>query len=363
MIQAANNWPFNIGMFVMPIHDPDKSLTQCIQEDLELAEVCDRLGFHEFWAGEHHSSNVENIVMPEIFIARALGMTENIRLGPAPVCLQYHHPAHVAGRLAFLDHLAEGRLNICFGPGAIPTDMEMFGVDPKDAGARVAESMDMILSLWEQDPPYSVKGKFWNIDISQNIDLEMGMGPLPKPFQQPHPPISVPSISPNSQGIAKAAQRGFALFSHHMISTEVLKGQWATYSAGAAEVGRAATSRDWRVARNIYVAETTAEARELAQKNSMGKCIEYILELTRRGPGIGMWKRNPDQADSEVNIDYFIDEVIIAGDPDEVAHQIRALRDDVGDFGTLVLTAHDWDDKARWIKCLELFAEEVMPQL
>ena len=363
MIQAAKDWPFNVGMFVMPIHDPEKSLTLCIDEDLELAQVCDRLGFQEFWVGEHHSSTIENIVMPEIFIARALGMTEQIRLGPAPVCLQYHHPAHVAGRLAFLDHVAKGRFNICFGPGAIPTDMEMFGVDPKDAGARVAESIDIILQLWSQEPPYSAKGQFWNVDISQNIDLEMGMGPLPKPFQEPHPPISIPSISPKSQGVAKAAARGFALFSHHMVSTEVLKSQWATYQAGAEEGGRTATSSDWRVSRNIYVAETTAEARALAQKNSMGKCIEYILELTRRGPGVDMWKRNAEQDSSDVNIDYFMDEVIIAGDPDEVARQIRNLRSDIGDFGTLVLTAHDWDDRERWIKCLELFAQEVMPQV
>ena len=89
-------------MFVMPIHDPAKPLAQCIDEDLELAVQCEELGFHDFWVGEHHSSSVENIVMPEIFLAKVLGVTNRVRIGPAPVCLQYHHPAHVAGRLAFL---------------------------------------------------------------------------------------------------------------------------------------------------------------------------------------------------------------------------------------------------------------------
>ena len=93
--------PLRLGMFVMPIHDPGKPLAQCIDEDLELAVKCEELGFHDFWVGEHHTSSVENIVMPEIFLAKVLGLTKRIRVGPAPVCLQYHHPMHVAGRLAF----------------------------------------------------------------------------------------------------------------------------------------------------------------------------------------------------------------------------------------------------------------------
>ena len=60
-------------MFVMPIHDPAKPLAQCIDDDIELAVQCEELGFDDFWVGEHHSSSVENIVMPEIFpsISRA----------------------------------------------------------------------------------------------------------------------------------------------------------------------------------------------------------------------------------------------------------------------------------------------------
>ena len=75
---ACSSCPFMIA----------KPLAQCVDEDLELAVQCDRLGFDEFWVGEHHTSEVENIVMPEIFIAKAVAMTERIRFGPAPVCLQ-----------------------------------------------------------------------------------------------------------------------------------------------------------------------------------------------------------------------------------------------------------------------------------
>ncbi len=352
-----------LGMFVMPIHDPAKPLARCLDEDLELAVACERLGFDEFWVGEHHTSALENIVMPEIFIAKALAMTGTMRFGPAPVCLQYHHPVHVANRLAFLDHLSHGRLNVCFGPGAIPTDMEVYGVDPKDTSGRVGEAADMILRIWTSDPPYDIPGTFWNVNLSRHLDPEMGLGALHKPLQRPHPPIAVPGISRRSAGIEKAAARGFSLFSHHMISTETLVEQWATYRQAASAAGRQPKLADWRVARNVFVAETTAEARKIARGNSLGRCIQYILDLTRRGPGVEMWKRNPDQPDDRCNLDYFLDEVLIVGDPPEVTRQLRELRGRIGAFGTLVLVAHDWDDRSRWLRSLELFAREVRPAL
>ena len=72
------------GMFIMPFHDPAKPMAQAFDEDLELIVLAEQLGFKEFWIGEHHTMKFEPIVMPEIFIARALGETSRIRLGPAP---------------------------------------------------------------------------------------------------------------------------------------------------------------------------------------------------------------------------------------------------------------------------------------
>src|SRR5271170_7093002 len=75
------------GIFIMPFHNPAKAAAQCYDEDLELIIRAEELGFGEFWIGEHHTMKYENIVMPEIFIARALGETRRIRLGPGPARL------------------------------------------------------------------------------------------------------------------------------------------------------------------------------------------------------------------------------------------------------------------------------------
>jgi alkanesulfonate monooxygenase SsuD/methylene tetrahydromethanopterin reductase-like flavin-dependent oxidoreductase (luciferase family) len=355
--------PLRLGMFVMPIHDPQKSLVQCIDEDLELAVLCEELGFDEFWVGEHHSSSVENIVMPEIFLAKVLGLTKRIRVGPAPVCLQYHHPVHVAGRLAFLDHMSHGRLNVCFGPGAIPTDMEVFGAQPSEMSARVSESIDMIMTLWEGNLPIDLKGRFWNAKMKDHLHPEFGVGHLHKPYQLPYPPIYVPSISRRSPGLTRAAERGFRFISHHMIHSDVLKEQWTSYTEAAARAGRTATSSDWAVSRNVFVADSAADARRMARINSMGACLQYILDLTRATAptGVSMWKRDEQQADADCSLDYFLDDVALVGDPAQVTHQLLKLRQEIGPFGTLILTAHDWDDRKKWVHSLELFVREVVP--
>jgi alkanesulfonate monooxygenase SsuD/methylene tetrahydromethanopterin reductase-like flavin-dependent oxidoreductase (luciferase family) len=239
----------------------------------------------------------------------------------------------------------------------------VFGAQPSETSARVSEAIDMILQLWEGKVPLDIQGRFWNAKMKDHLHPEFGVGHLHKPFQLPHPPIYVPSISRNSPGLTRAAERGFRFISHHMIHAGALKEQWQSYSQAAAQAGRTATSPDWAVARNIFVADSTSEARHLARGNSLGACIQYILDLTRATAprGVSMWKRDERQTDADCSLDYFLNDVVLAGDPAEVARQLLQLRADIGPFGTLVLTAHDWDDRAVWIHSLKLFAREVVP--
>lgn len=351
------------GMFIMPFHDPAKPLGQCYDEDLELIVRAEELGFGEFWSGEHHTMKYENIVMPEIFIARALGETHRIRLGPAPVCLNQHHPAHVASRLAFLDHLSKGRLNLCFGAGSVTADQELYGAEPKNAAAMVDEATDMILRLWATEPPYEIQGKFWSIRLAKNVDAETGIGYIHKPLQKPHPPIAVPGMSRNSPSMRTAGQRGYQPFAHCLIPGNVVADTWRTYEAAAREVGRQPQRAEWKVARAIFLADSTSEARQLARANSLGKNFEYIGRLFDKGLGRKIYKRNLEMSDADCNLDYLMGEQIIAGSPDEVLRRLLALIEETGEFGTLVLMSYDWDDKKRWLYSMELFARELMPAL
>jgi len=355
--------PVTYGMFIMPFHPPSKPFAQSYDEDLELIERCEALGFSEFWIGEHHTMQYENIVMPEMFIARALGCTKTIRLGPAPVCLNQHHPAHVASRLAFLDHLSKGRLNLCLGSGSVTADQELYGADPKNASAMVDEAIDMILALWAGEPPYHLEGKFWRIHLEKNVDPETRIGYIHKPLQQPHPPIAVPGMSRNSPSMKMAGRRGYQPFGHCLVPGNVLADLWNSYAAGAREAGREPCAKNFKVARSIFLADTTAQAVRKARSNSLGQNYEYIGRLFDKGLGRRIYKRDLAMSDADTNLDYLFTEQIMAGDVPTVLDRLLRLREETGHFGTLVLMSYDWDDKPSWIHSLELFARELMPAL
>ncbi len=105
----------NFGLFMMPVHHPEKGLTRTIKEDMETIIRADQLGFEEAWIGDHFTIPWENLPAPDLFISKALGLTKNIKLGTGVVLLQLHDPKDLAHRIAMLDYLAEGRLTF-FSP-------------------------------------------------------------------------------------------------------------------------------------------------------------------------------------------------------------------------------------------------------
>jgi len=362
-MSASSRQPIHYGMFIMPYHPLSKPSAQCYDEDLELIVLAEELGYQEFWIGEHHTMRYENIVMPEIFIARALGETKTIRMGPAPVCLNQHHPAAVAGRLAFLDHLSKGRLNLCFGASSVTSDLELYGSEPKNSSAMVDESLDMILKLWASDPPYEIEGKFWKINLKKTVDTETGLGYIPKPFQRPHPPIAMPGMNMNSGTMKLAGARGYQPYGHCVVAGNVLANLWKTYSEAAHAAGREPNRGDFKVARAIFLADTTKEAVRLARTNSLGQNFEYLGRLFDKGLGRRLYKRDQNMSDADCNLDYLMGEQIIAGDVDYVLQRLLGLMEETGRFGTLVQMSYDWDDKPSWRRNMELFARELMPRL
>ena len=151
----AVDWPLRFGAFFAPFHPVGQSPTLALEYDLERTVALDRLGYDEVWFGEHHSGGYELIGCPEIFIAAAAERTKHIKLGTGVVSLPYHHPWLVADRLNLLDHLTRGRLIFGAGPGALPSDAYIMGINPVDQRRMMEESLDAILRRLRSDEPVS----------------------------------------------------------------------------------------------------------------------------------------------------------------------------------------------------------------
>src|SRR5688572_31606121 len=147
------DWPLRFGIFLAPFHPVGQNPTLALHRDLELIEWLDQLGFEEAWIGEHHSAGYEIIASPEVFIAAAAQRTRNIRLGTGVSSLPYHHPLMLADRMVLLDHLTRGRVMFGVGPGALPSDAFMMGIEVARQREMMDESLDAIVALLDGAEP------------------------------------------------------------------------------------------------------------------------------------------------------------------------------------------------------------------
>ncbi len=354
-----------LGFFTMPIHPLGRNLVETLHEDRELAVIAEKLGFVEGFYGEHVTDAAETISSCTMFIAWILRETKTIRLGTGTVNLPNHHPAMVAAEIAMLDHMSEGRLIFGISPGGLMSDAEIFGNLDKDRNAMLVESINMILDIWKNDPPYNLEGQFWNVSVEKTMMKEIGQGYVHKPFQRPHPPIVVTVVAPFSKGVTEAAARGWDAISANFLLAPWVKSHWPKYVEGCQRINRPADPANWRIARSVFVADDMDTARRYATEpgspyyhyfNSLG------TKLIKGGRG-NLFKRDQKAPDSSVTIEGIVDDCVFWGTPDKVADQICKFREEVGDFGTLLYAGHDWQDKKLAIRSMELMAEKVLPKV
>ena len=353
-----------LGTFMMPLHPPEKDRTLGFEEDIEFVVRADELGFTEAWIGQHHTLAWEPIPSNDVFIANVLPRTKNIRLGSGVSILPQHHPVNVAVRLAYLDHLSRGRINCGFGQGGVPTDWGLFDLpDPQTQGLMTVESIDMILKLWQTDPPFDFQGDFYHIKL-EGGNPEYGIGTMLQPYQKPHPPIAMSIIRGSSRAARMAGERGYIPISTNVVHSSTLAEHWQTYCSGAAEAGRPEPDRSlWRVSRSIFIDETTESAWERAYNGALGGSMSYLRALIASANMLSVLKNDPEMPDEEVTLEYMLKNVGIIGDRDECLRQLHQLWEETGGFGTLLMIAHDWDDKERWLACMETLANDIVPAL
>ena len=355
----------DFGIFMMPLHPPHRSFADSYDLDLDLIVTADKLGFSEAWIGEHITERWENAPCPDLLIAKALAMTDRIILGTGVTLLAIHNPVELAHRIAMLDHLARGRFYWGIGSRGLSTDLQIFGIDPKESALvreRAAETLDVVLKMWANEGKFEYHGKYFDISAPE-LDPVTERGFYMKPYQSPHPPIGVAATSVASDSLRLAGQRGWIPMSSSNLVPQFLKGHWEVVAEGAANAGLTPDRKQWHISREVFVAETDELARERARV-VLGRNYNEHQRANRVGSGlIAGSKKDPNMPDEAVDVDYLMDNLWIVGGPQECADQIRKLYEEVGGFGTLLTITQDPEDPQWEHDCLRLLMEEVGPKI
>ena len=360
-----------------------------LSETLEQCVLADEVGFDYLWLVEHHFlTGFSASPCPDLIYAALSQRTKRIRLGLGVVILPYHHPNRVAERVAMLDHLSNGRVD--FGTGrSAPYELTGMGIDPRDSREMWEESLTIVPKIWSSDW-FEYEGKYWQIPSRQI---------LPKPYQDPHPPIWVAALQPATYEIA--AEKGIGVLAFGSSAPESLAPYVKAYKdkvKNANPVGGFINGQ-WASSTLGICLENNKEARDLGAqslKNFYGPNRPYVKDqkdIYKRL--LENWGGVPDhlkqnfsryvvldngEGDTEDVLDFsggsandrkalqgldadtLCDRgVVIAGDPDSC---IKALKkhEEAGVDQVMVMMQTETIPHEKVMKSIELFGKYVIPE-
>jgi alkanesulfonate monooxygenase SsuD/methylene tetrahydromethanopterin reductase-like flavin-dependent oxidoreductase (luciferase family) len=357
-----------LGYFTMPVHPMHRDWSETLREDREAIILADELGFHDAFVGEHLTDACETITNSMIFHATLIHATKQIKLATGTSNLSQMHPVVIAANAAMMDHLAQGRFIFGVSAGALTSDAEALGLLDEDRNKIFAEAIDVILAIWQRDPPYDIDfpDNRFKVAIKRVPALDLGVGIMAKPFQKPRPEIVGTVVAPFSPGVVHMGRRDFHPLSANFLLAKHLRSHWQNYAKGKAEAGAVARVEDWRVARTIFVADDDATARRYGYEDENSPYRFYFSQMRakmKRGNRLYVFKRDKEQPEEELTLDYVMDNCVIHGTVNKVVDEILKMREETGDFGELVYAGMDWVDPALARRSMQLMAEQVMPRV
>jgi len=339
------------GNFQFPAAMDPSDDGRVIEETLQEAQLCDALGMDMIWLAEHHFDGICAYVDPVTFSAALASSTKQIRIGYAVAQMSLHHPIRLAEQMALIDNISRGRLVVGLGRGTAFNIYEYqgYGIEAQEAHDRLIEAEEIMIKAWTT-PNFEHKGKFWDLKL-----------PLlrPRPYTDPHPEIIRACSGEESTLEMARAGRPFIM---NIQSNEVTKRRMDLYRKTMHESGfddeliARNVDETW-VWRNIFVAETDAEAERLAlpawevQREFRGAMRKKVYQEQ----GLLMEHETTPAARNQVQ------HSILCGSPDTVSEAIAEI-DKIG-VGGLILVFRIGPMPAEVANnSIRLFMEKVAPR-
>ncbi len=330
------------GIFDHLDHAGD-ALSDYYEDRLKIAEAYDRTGFYAYHLAEHHATPLGMAPSPNLFLAALAQRTRRLRFGPMVYVLPLYHPLRLIEEICMLDQMSGGRLELSFGRGASPLEIEYFGVDPAAAQDLYAEAVELIIRGLTHET-LDFDGKYFSF-------AKVPM--LIAPAQKPHPPIWYGVHAPDSA--VRAARRALNVIdldptADARVTIDSYRTTWQSLHGAAAPLPKLGLGRF------IVVAETDAEALQLARRAYpvWHQSFTYLFRLQGR----------PQSHPRPPDFDSLLERGQgIAGSPasvrEHIAEQLAATGCNyvVGQFAFGDLTLDEC------LRSIGLFAGEVMPEL
>jgi len=279
------------------------ALPTVYQRALQRIEIMDQNNYDAVWLTEHHFSDYSVCPSIPVLGTYAAARTTRLHIGAGITLAAFYHPLRLAEELALLDILSGGRVKWGAGRGFDAREFKAFQVPMEESYDRFHEVVDIVLQAWSNER-LTYQGKYFSFE---NVEV------LPKPLQQPHPPVWM--AAGTARALEWAASVGHSvLMGPHATHAELAR-DLAFYNQQLAAHGHTVTGRDIPMARLLAIAKTDAEAKEVARLGAQWLIKTYIDAKALFGADIDPVQR-------------YVDSVIIHGTPERVLDHIRQLHEE-----------------------------------
>ena len=334
------------GIFMPPFNSPaTQNATSSLARDVEIIKLLDELGYDEAWIGEHHSGGTEIIAEPIQFMCYAGALTKNIKLGAGVVSVPYHNPLWVADRIILADHLLRGRVMLGLGPGSLPTDATMIGLEPKQLRPALDHDAGVIVDL--------IRGKTVTVktDRYNLVDAQCQLAPY-SDFD-----ISA-AASTSPAGSMLAGRHGLGLLSLGALMREdmnLMHLHWNRAEAEAKQHGQKVDRKNWRLVGFMHLAETRKQAIEDVRYG-----LEHFVRYTQ--DVLALPTLRVSGKSFEEKLAWFTEGgVAVIGTPDDAVAHIKKVQEQSGGFGCYLMVATDFANWEATRRHYELFSRHVIP--
>ncbi len=337
----------------------DVTEKQVFEESFALVDAAEDMGVEQMWLAEYHFNPIRSVLSAPITVASAIAArTKRMKIGLAVHVLPLRNPVIVAEEIATLDHISQGRLDFGIGRSTFPTTYDAYGIPYSESRERFQECLDIILKGWTTER-FSYEGQYYKF---QNVCV------VPKPFQKPHPPISVGATSAETfQMVGQMGypilinpSRGFTLLGMAPYIRQYRQAWQEAGHQGQAEVGL-------RVP--VYVAETADRAYSEPQESTMYQMrrLASVIGTSGLHAGVSAISHDDRNAQADLLADMSYDDVlrdkVIYGTPEGVVERLRQLEEELEltqiiyevNFGCLIPYELQFN-------CLKLMMERVVPE-
>jgi alkanesulfonate monooxygenase SsuD/methylene tetrahydromethanopterin reductase-like flavin-dependent oxidoreductase (luciferase family) len=317
-------------------------LNTVYERALQRIDVMDRTGYDAVWLAEHHFNSFSVCPSVHLMGMNVANRTSNLRIGMAVTLAAFYHPLRIAEEVALLDVLSGGRVNWGAGRGFDRTEYRAFNITPEDSYPRFREHVDIVRRAWTDDR-LTYQGEHWQFE-----DVEV----LPKPLQQPHPPMWLAASSPDA--VEWSAQQGFTIMMDPHSSHAEIGRKRRLYQDTLVGAGHRMEGREIPVARLLAVAPTHDEAEDIARRGASWTVGAYANPSRRSIVSPDATEAGPPGHQPDP-VQRYVDDVVIWGTPEEVRDKVTELRETIAlEYLMCAPLSHS---------TFELFTEHVLPKL